>query len=219
VTSIPDRDPQAAPHNDAGSVPIQHQQRIDVEAKARVSLAGLGFNIDIKNWFRSFYNGLSRMTLTRDGKADRITATYVGGMSMAHDYLGDAEAYVSAARKLDEHTGQFSPKYFLLCHALELALKAYILAKGGTDKEIRKIRHDLVAAWSSAIALGFRPTNAELDGIVKQVAKAHKDYSFRYGKSWTHFLPSADVFDAAVSRLIEDISPTVMDHPAILRIK
>jgi len=127
---------------------------------------------------------------------------------------------------MDEDAGQFSPKYFLLCHAIELALKAYILAKGGTEREIKKIRHNLIAAWSRAliaawsraVELGLQSKNAELHRVVKQVAPAHADYSFRYGKSWTHILPPAEVFDAAVSDLIKDVSQSVIDHPAILRI-
>jgi hypothetical protein len=158
------------------------------------------------------------MTSRRDSETGLMTVTNVGGLSLAHNYLGDAEAYLAAARRLDEHAGQFSPKYFLLCHAIELALKAYILARGGTEKETKKIRHDLIAAWFRAVDLGIQPTNAELHGIVLRVAPPHADYSFRYGKRWTHILPRAEVFDAAVSDLIKDVSSTVMDHPAILRI-
>jgi hypothetical protein len=96
------------------------------------------------------------LTLKRDNETGLITATNVGGLSLAHSYLGDAEGYLSAARLLDEHAGQFSPKFFLLCHAIELVLKAFILAKGGTEKETKKIKHDLIAAWSRAVALGLQ---------------------------------------------------------------
>jgi hypothetical protein len=158
------------------------------------------------------------MTSRRDSETGLITATNVGGLSLAHNYLSDAEAYLAAARRSDEDAGEFSPKYFLFCHAIELALKAYILAKGGTERETKKIRHDLIAAWSRAVDLGFQPTNADLHRIVQRVAPPHADYSFRYGNRWTHILPRSEVFDAAVSDLIKDVSSTVMDHPAILRI-
>jgi hypothetical protein len=58
---------------------------------------------------------------------------------------------------LDEYASHFSPKYFLLCHAIELALKAYILAEGGTEKETKQlgsrfrqgvgVRHCPWASW------------------------------------------------------------------------
>jgi hypothetical protein len=44
----------------------------------------------------------------------------------------------------------FNPRYFPYCHAIELALKAYILASGGEDREVRKIKHDLGKAYRRA---------------------------------------------------------------------
>lgn len=205
-------------NDDSNHVPITHQQQVNVKVSTRVSLLGRGLRGVSKQWFQSFFSGLARMTLKRDSETGLVTATNVGGLSLAHNYLGDAEGYLSAARQLDEHAGQFSPKYFLLCHAIELALKAFILAMGGTEKETRKIKHDLTAAWSRAVALGLQPKNAEFSGIVERLAKPHKDYSFRYGKSWTHILPRSDLFEAAVSDLINDVTPTVMDCPVVLRI-
>jgi hypothetical protein len=32
----------------------------------------------------------------------------------------------------------FSPVYFLLCHGIELSLKAFILASGGSERELKK---------------------------------------------------------------------------------
>jgi hypothetical protein len=159
------------------------------------------------------------MNVSRDDpKADRVTATRVARLSLAHNYLDDAEAYLSAAKQLDGHASHFSPKYFLLCHAIELALKAYILGQGGTEKEAKKIRHDLTAAWSRAVALGF-PSSTELETIVRLVAPPHRDYSFRYSnQSWTHMLPSANMFDVTVSGLIQQVSATLPENPAVVRI-
>jgi HEPN domain len=131
-----------------------------------------------------------------------------------------ADAYLSAARKLDEHDGHFSPKYFLLSHALELALKAFIVANGGTEREIKKIRHYLEKALSRAIELGLRPTSSELADVVGKIAVPHEDYSFRYANScWTHILPSTDALQACVASLIDDVTPAVeRQRPAVLRI-
>ena len=56
---------------------------------------------------------------------------------VAIGYIVDARSYLDAARliqSVEEHQpGLFSPIYFLLCHAIELVLKAYILTSGGTD--------------------------------------------------------------------------------------
>jgi hypothetical protein len=142
----------------------------------------------------------------------------VGGLSLAHNYLDDAEAYLVAARQLDDHPGHFSPKYFLLSHAVELALKAYVLAKGDAERETRKIRHDLDAALSRAVALGLT-SSTELQNVVRLVAPPHRDYSFRYGNSsQTHILRRADNFEATVSALISDVSAALPEHPALLKI-
>ena len=45
--------------------------------------------------------------------------------TMAADPFSGA-VYVFRAKRVDEFDGDFSPKYFLLFHAFEIALKAYI---------------------------------------------------------------------------------------------
>jgi hypothetical protein len=50
-----------------------------------------------------------------------------------------------------------SPQYYLACHSIELILKAFILIKGGTEDEVREIRHDLLKAWERATELGLCP--------------------------------------------------------------
>ena len=73
---------------------------------------------------------------------------------LAVGYIRDAEGYADAAEQLVEFRN-ISPRYFLFCHAIELALKAYILATGGDQKELRvTIKHDLQKAYDRATALG-----------------------------------------------------------------
>lgn len=43
----------------------------------------------------------------------------------------------------------------LAAHAVELCLKAYLLAIGLDDNHIRKLGHDLEAAWLAAVASGL----------------------------------------------------------------
>jgi hypothetical protein len=53
---------------------------------------------------------------------------------LAIGFANDSEAYIGAAQQL-ENFRSFGPRYFLFCHALELLLKAQILASGGDQKE------------------------------------------------------------------------------------
>jgi hypothetical protein len=49
------------------------------------------------------------------------------------------------------------PRYFALCHATELALKAFLLAHGWFDRQTRSpvFRHDISNLMSEAIQLGL----------------------------------------------------------------
>lgn len=215
----PDTDPEASARAREGHK--THKVELNISSTTSVSLAGVAFKGTLSEWFKGFFSGRSQMTTERDSKPDTFTVTNVGGLTVAHSYLGDAENYLAAAKQLNPDVGQFSsPKYFLLCHAIELALKAYILASGGTERELKKreIRHALENLWIRATELGLRSTNDKLSKIIEQVGPAHEDHSFRYNPdTWTHLLPPADPFEAAVSDLISDVTVKV-DHLSILRI-
>jgi len=150
------------------------------------------------------------------------TITRISGWALAHDYLIDAKSYLSAAGRLDDD-GHVLPRYFLLCHAIEFALKAYILEHAGNDKdanlkEIIKIRHDLNAAFERATALGLQPI-ADLDKLIQAVARSHEKHTFRYTKStWQAILPGPETFAALVVALVNQVSaidPDDADHPTI----
>jgi len=73
------------------------------------------------------------------------------------------------------------PRYFALCHAIELALKAFLLAHGWSDQQTRdfKFRHNISKLMTEAIALGLNisPTaRSEIDLL----SEAHKKYLPRY---------------------------------------
>lgn len=56
---------------------------------------------------------------------------------------------------LDSQRGVFVLQ-FLLGRAIELALKAYLISQGTTEKELRTIGHNLERAFDAAAAKGFR---------------------------------------------------------------
>ena len=148
---------------------------------------------------------------------DPAVVTRITRLTSAFDYRDDSEAFLSAANQLDDV--QLIPKYFLLCHSIELALKAHILGHGGTNGEIRKIKHDLRAALKRARELGLQPA-AEVEEVVRLVAPPHKDYSFRYTNDmWTQVLPTLEALAATVAALIKQVSEALPPHTAILQIK
>jgi hypothetical protein len=75
------------------------------------------------------------------------------------------------------------PRYFALCHATELALKAFLLAHGWSDQNIRDVafRHDISQLMAQAIAHGLNisPTaRADIDLL----SQAYKGFWPRYPK-------------------------------------
>ena len=83
--------------------------------------------------------------------------TPFGLWRFASDYLSAAQL-VGAASKHE----MSAPRYYLLGHAAELALKAFLLSKGVPLDELKfKIVHDLEKAFTRAVGFGL----AELASI------------------------------------------------------
>jgi hypothetical protein len=126
---------------------------------------------------------------------------------MAVGYIRDAGGYADAAEQLVNFRNH-NPRYFLFCHAIELALKSYILAAGGDQKELKTIRHDLQKAYDRARALGYKPTDPSVPDIVETLDPYHKDYTFRYkDKTGLQILPNADELADAVKSMLNQIEP------------
>src|SRR6476620_10380125 len=96
-------------------------------------------------------------------------------IELARGFLTDAEAYLLAAQKLEQSLEgpPSSAEYYLACHSIELMLKAFILINGGTEDEVRKIRHDLLKAWERATELGLCPKDKRIGEVVTMLAPYH----------------------------------------------
>jgi hypothetical protein len=107
---------------------------------------------------------------------------------LAIGLIQDAQAYVESARQLDKSIGgsaRFSqPIYFLLCQAMELALKAHLAASGVPNRTLRKrIGHNIgLALRYGRRHFGFNATDARFPALVHWLAPYHLDHSFRYRK-------------------------------------
>jgi hypothetical protein len=124
----------------------------------------------------------------RDGCVRQVLAS--GAMTaklpqlLAIGLIQDALAYVECARLLDQHhraAKYFPPKYFLLCQAIELALKAHLAASGVPKKIFRnKIGHKIDVAFRYARRyFGFVPADDRFPELVQWLAPYHVDHSFR----------------------------------------
>lgn len=73
----------------------------------------------------------------------------------AHSFLDGATKYVEAATILCDAGRSVDPIGLVASHGVELALKAYLLHCGMTDRELRGIGHDLAELWMQARVKGL----------------------------------------------------------------
>jgi hypothetical protein len=97
--------------------------------------------------------------------------------------FNDARAYLRAADILirDRSPGIDAPTYFLMSHALELILKAYLVARGGFgDDELRDLGHDIEWAYAQAASMGLRLEDERTVALIRLLSDFHKSFVFRY---------------------------------------
>jgi hypothetical protein len=116
-------------------------------------------------------------TITRRTENDNATP-----IKLARRYLIDAQAFHQAAKELDQsdkpEVKGAPPQHYLECHALELILKSFILSSGGTEREVRGIRHNLCKARTRAIELGLSPADPDTETLIKNLGPITMTTSF-----------------------------------------
>jgi hypothetical protein len=131
--------------------------------------------------------------------------------------------FYDAAKSL-ETTESYSPvPYYLYCHSLELALKAYLLAKGTSKGSLKnKYGHDLEKSLHQAESFGlgneFPLSSKERAHIA--LANAHyKKKGFEYfdvsalvsGLKGQRKLPELEVLDSLIESLLNGIKQTCLE--------
>jgi hypothetical protein len=99
------------------------------------------------------------------------------------------------------------PRYFALCHATELALKAFLLAHGWSDQQIRDIvfRHDISNLMAEAIRLGLNIRPAVRSDI-DLLSEAHKEFWPRYPKQTGSSVYIIDQFEKPFVELLTAVA-------------
>jgi hypothetical protein len=93
----------------------------------------------------------------------------------------DAQAFILAADSLVQNSQVDLPTYFLLGHALELTIKAYLAAHGLKTRELKKVGHDLQRAFENAVSLGLKIENQDaVTAMVRAISEFHNAHVFRY---------------------------------------
>lgn len=71
-----------------------------------------------------------------------------GLLWFANDYY---QAYLTLQESHPKDVDLLSPKFYLLCHALELAIKSWLRKEGFTVKQLVKFDHNLIALLAELI--------------------------------------------------------------------
>lgn len=130
--------------------------------------------------------------------------------------------YLEAALVVDEHLGQRPkyvhvspiPAYFLLTHALELTLKAFLRGKGLSVDEIssRALGHDLLALHTKALELGlpelYQLTEEDASAL-QLLADLNERHQLRYIETGAKTFPSWAIAEPLAVRLHQAVAPFV----------
>jgi hypothetical protein len=127
----------------------------------------------------------------------------------AFEYLAYADQFYCAFYKAPTFHPSISwPRYFLLCHSIELALKAYLAKLGATPRQLRQLdrRHNLDRLVTEAVEAGLHLTPETQEGI-RALAEAHAKFWHRYPRDdgmidvfvIEQFIPAAHELINAVS--------------------
>lgn len=127
--------------------------------------------------------------------------------SHAQSYWGLANEYFSSADTLlMADNRKIVPLLFLQCHAIELALKSFLVSAGVDKSELRHMGHDLLRCMEKARELGLRISlsNEQLLAVKKaNDFYESKRLEYFYGEAKT--LGSVDGMQVVVKTLLNDV--------------
>ena len=128
-------------------------------------------------------------------------------MTLSNEYLKHALSFLKASKVLHVHVNELrphkiAPVYFNITHTFELLFKAYLLNKGYTGVDIKKmnIRHDLIALLNSCEEIGF---NISFDDKlnIEQLNSYTKEHEFRYPTVGDKIVPNEDELLSLAQRI------------------
>jgi hypothetical protein len=133
---------------------------------------------------------------------------------MAVIFKTDAGQYMIAAEQLrtdDDHIGLVAPTNFMRSHAIELLLKAVLLANGWSVQDcIGKIGHKLLKAMNEAENVGL-VLSEQTKIVIKTLSPLHEDYTFRYRPKNYYSFPNQTVATEALAELFDRVHAIVSE--------
>jgi hypothetical protein len=86
-----------------------------------------------------------------------------------------------------------TPHYILAMHAIELALKAFLMRNGTDEKKLKSIGHNLNTLYKMAVESGLSLGDPNAFGLIAWVNKWHQPVKIRYEFTTERELPACSV--------------------------
>jgi hypothetical protein len=128
----------------------------------------------------------------------------------AVSFAAAADAYIAMDGGRD-----WFPLYFLIGQSAELALKAFIISKGASEAELKKIGHSLVRALERAGSAGMDVTALLTDderGAIKILSKLHGQQVTRYPLLQGYLIPRPIILRRLLEKLITSAYIEIWDR-------
>lgn len=132
-----------------------------------------------------------------------------------------AESYLQAAEVVEDFSKSdlhiVAPRYYLIGHAIELSLKAFLLAKGVSLQELRSMKligHDLERALVRAEALGFleiSPLSDEERNLIILLNKTYHSKEHEYITTGYVVLPETKKLLSILKMVLSSIKILCLD--------
>lgn len=122
-----------------------------------------------------------------------------GLLDYAHEYYASYELIQSQHPKLIEY---FAVKYYLLCHSLELTMKAWLRHRGATYTQLKKLGHDLEKIMTVLYEKHQLLFGAESQAMIRLVNQHYSQKEFEYSLKGTKTVPEITDLAGTVHLLI-----------------
>jgi hypothetical protein len=138
----------------------------------------------------------------------------IGMFNFAESFLNAGRHLARAFEKGELHLRFDAPIYFLYSHALELTLKAFLLAKGYSADVLasRKFGHQLNVLWQECLKAGLTAEPNDdvfIEAMIEILDPLATAYELRYLKVGLKRMPRLDELELAVGRLRAAVEPIV----------
>jgi HEPN domain-containing protein len=127
-----------------------------------------------------------------------------------HNFLERAWDFFKAFRDLPAGIPPSWPRYFLLCHAAELALRAFLLSHGMSESLLRdkafthRLKELLAEATKRGLAL-----SPSARGDIELLDEAHAKFWHRYPRKEAKPIFVIEQFESPVEELLRAVSTSI----------